>query len=259
MTISYFIPGLSSAQAALLDNASCMCTPMQHGNENGYIVAEADLHTALQLLNAQLASKAPSQQYQGLIRVELRANGSQAANARTCGTSSNLGSLTALNTVLAQVQKLQEQANLTEPERVERLRLQAEVQSKQAELEAATQRLKSAAAICDQTSARIHSISEIAKSLGAEMAALPEALQTQCTGVTEHLNGLADKLAELQTSCQNDQTAARLNLSEKKADLVTAKQALSDDIAKHRVSAEDALVGADAALSEADRVSASEE
>lgn len=160
----------------------------------------------------------------------------------------------ALNNVLAQVQKLQAQASLTEPERVERLRLQAEVQSKQKELEAATQRLKSTVAIYDQTSERIRTIAEIARSLGTEMEALPSELQSQCSAVNEHLNGLAAKLGDLASSCNSDKASALEVVSQKRAELESAKAALQSDISKKRFSAEEALLDADNALSDAARV-----
>lgn len=169
-------------------------------------------------------------------------------------SSKQVKSMDALNNVLAQVQKLQEQASLTEPERVERLRLQAEVQSKQKELEAATQRLKSTVAIYDQTSERIRTIAEIARSLGTEMEALPSELQSQCSSVNEHLNGLAAKLNDLAGSCNNDKATALDVVSQKRAELESAKAALVSDISKKRISAEEALLDADNALSDAARV-----
>ena len=162
----------------------------------------------------------------------------------------------ALTQVLAQVQKLQAEANLTEPERAERLRLKNEVQAYQGELETATKRWKSTVSIYEQTAARIKTITDIAASLGTEMAALPAELQSQCSAVNDHLKGLADKLNELSASCNNDKTAALEMVTRKRAALESAKQALADDLNKQRVSAEDAILDADAALNEAERLAA---
>ena len=167
----------------------------------------------------------------------------------------NSNSTAVLNEVLAQVQKLQAEANLTEFERVERQRLKDEVLAKQRELGTATQRLKSTVAIYEQTAARIQTITGIAASLGIEMAALPAELQSQCSAVTDHLKGLEDKLKALASSCDNDKTAAVEMVKQKRAALESAKQALLDDLNKHRVSAEDALADADAAINEAARIS----
>ena len=93
----------------------------------------------------------------------------------------NSNSTAVLNEVLAQVQKLQAEANLTEPERAERQRLKNEVLAKQSDLETATKRWKSTVAIYEQTAARIQTITGIAASLGIEMAALPAELQSQCS------------------------------------------------------------------------------
>lgn len=161
-----------------------------------------------------------------------------------------------LATVLEQVHRLQEQSNLTEPERVIRMRLQGEVQSKQGELESAIARLRAAISVCAQTSARVSAVSEIGKSLSSEMAALPADLQAQCSAVSEQLSGLTAKLNELSASCQNDQAAARANVEAKAGELQTAKDTLAADIAKHRVSPEDAVNAANAALAEAERIAA---
>ncbi|MBX9690408.1 MAG: hypothetical protein K2X27_27080 [Candidatus Obscuribacterales bacterium] len=254
MNVSCFIPSLTAAQASHLDANGCLCTPMQHGNEQGYIVAQHDLPRALQLLNVQVANQAPSRQFEGIIRVELL-NGGKPVGAQSFNAApSGANSLSALTSVLSQVKKLQEQANLTEPERVERLRLQGEVQSKQQVLEAATQRLRSAIQICEQTSARVQSIAVMAAALGEEMKALPEGLQGQCTAVNQTLSGLAQQLEELSASCQGDQTAARKEVAERKAELQSAKDALNADIVKHRLSAEEMLQVADATLQDAEQV-----
>jgi hypothetical protein len=161
-----------------------------------------------------------------------------------------------LSAVLEQVHRLQEMANLSEPERVNRIRLQGEVQSKQGELESAIARLRAAISVCAQTSARVSAVGEIGKSLASEMAALPADLQTQCAGVTEQLNGLSAKLNDLAVSCQNDQAAARSDVETKARALQNAKDALAADIAQHRVSPEDAVNSANAALAEAERIAA---
>lgn len=155
-----------------------------------------------------------------------------------------------------QVAKLQDQANLSDAERIERLRLQEQVRAKQADLESAMKRLQAASTICAQTESRIQAISAIASALSGEMASLPAELQTQCGGVTGELNSLSGKLSELAASCHNDQTAALAEVESKKSDLQSAKDALSADIKKRRVSAEDAISAADAALSEAERIAA---
>lgn len=162
----------------------------------------------------------------------------------------------ALGTVLEQVHRLQEQANLSDAERANRLRLQGEVQSKQGDLEKAIERLRASISVCAQTSARVGAVSEIGKSLATEMAALPTDLQSQCGAVTEQLAVLSAKLTELAASCQNDQAAARAEVESKASALQNAKDALAADIAKYRVSPEDAVNSAEAALAEAERVAA---
>ncbi len=168
-------------------------------------------------------------------------------------------SMEALNDVLAQVQKLQANVGLTETERAERQRLQAEVQSKQQALQTATQRLKSTTEICEQTAARIQTIADISASLGTEMAALPTDLQTQCAAVNDHLTGLSSKLSELANSCQNDKATAREVVEQKKGELQSAKEALLADINKQRPSAEDAILDAEAAIAEAAQVSSNQD
>ncbi|MBX9573844.1 MAG: hypothetical protein K2X77_33415 [Candidatus Obscuribacterales bacterium] len=160
----------------------------------------------------------------------------------------------AISTVLEQVHRLQEQANLTDAERANRLALQGEVTRKQADLKSAIERLRASISVCAQTSARVGAVSEIGKSLATEMAALPADLQTQCGAVTEQLGVLSAKLTELAASCQADQAAARAEVESKAAALQNAKDALEADIAKHRVSPEEAVDSAEAALAEAERV-----
>ncbi len=272
--ISYFIPNMMRAEARHMEDLGFTCDPMQHGAGLGCLVSEAGLNKLIELLKPLDVKTAPSKLFKGVTCVQLiGCQDTQSLPARSmyCSASSDrffvadsvataqTNSLDTLSNVLAQVQKLQSQANLTEPERIERHHLQAAVQSKQTALESATQRLKSAGRICEETAARIEAIADISDSLGAEMAALPAELQGQCSGVTEHLTGLSTKLKELAESCFNDQTAARQIVNEKRADLTSAKQALGAYIAKQRVSAEDTLINADAALSEAERVSSVQE
>jgi hypothetical protein len=251
MSTSYFIPGLSSSHARMLDEAACCTYAIVHGAENGLVVAESDIQKAMQVLRARPGASSASRFFQGIVRLELEFGGSAAHSTASAGNGS---SLSALNAVLAQVAKLQDQANLSDAERIERLRLQDQVRSKQGDLEAAMQRLQSASSICAQTESRIQAISAIASALSGEMAALPAELQTQCGGVTAELDSLAGKLGELAASCHADQTAALAEVEAKKVDLQGAKDALSADISKRRVSAEDAISAAEAALLEAEKI-----
>ena len=243
MAVSYFFPGLSIEESSSLEASGCICAKVAIDREEGYIINEEDLETALERLNLQLKQTDPTSVV-GVLRIGFLRSTDRASNA-----------MEALNTVLAQVQKLQAEANLTEFERVERQRLKDEVLAKQRELGTATQRLKSTVAIYEQTAARIQTITDIAASLGTEMAALPAELQSQCTAVNDHLKGLADKLSELANSCNYDKTSAVEMVDQKRAALESAKQALVDDLNKQRVSAEDALADADAALNEAAQIS----
>ncbi len=251
MSISFFVPGLTAAHARILDAASVSNYPFQHGNESGLVIVESDIQKAIKTLKASKGAQSPSRFFDGIVRLELNL-----AGAATASASGSPASLSALTTVLAQVAKLQDQANLTDAERAERLRLQGVVRVKQGELEESVGRLQAASAICAQTESRIQAIAAIAGALGTEMSALPAALQEQCQGVTEQMNSLAGKLAELAASCENDQNAALAQVAERKAALQSAKDALSADINKPRGSAEDAIDAAEAALAEAGRVAA---
>lgn len=252
MSISFFVPGLTAAHARALDAASVSNYPMQHGNESGLVIVDSDLQKALTTLKASAGAQTRSTQFDGIVRLELNLPGSKP----TVTAGGNAGSLTALNTVLAQVAKLQDQANLTDAERAERLRLQGIVRTKQGELEESVGRLQAASAICAQTESRIQAIAAIAGALGSEMAALPAELQEQCQGVTAEMKSLSDKLAALAASCDSDQSAALAQVAERKTALQSAKDALSADINKPRGSAEDAIDAAEAALAEAGRVAA---
>lgn len=257
MSISYFVPGLTAAHARILDAAGCSNYPFQHGSENGLVIVDADLQKAITALRASTGAQSRSNLFDGIIRLELTfVTGSTPPGAAFMGSSSG-GSSGALTAVLAQVAKLQDQANLTDAERAERLRLQGVVRTKQGELTDAVNRLQSASAICAQTESRIQAIAAIAGALGSEMAALPANLQEQCGGVTTEMNSLAEKLAGLAASCKEDQAAALALVAEKKAELQAAKDALSADISKPRGSAEDAVNAAEAALAEAEKIAES--
>ena len=250
---SYFLPALTAADAQTLEAAGCICALTTINHETGYIINPGDLELAIQRLNAVVDQMNSTGQF-GVMRVTLLRTDVATARTKQRGTSSKDSSMEALSTVLAQVQRLQAQVNLTDTERDERLRLQAEVQSKQKDLETATQRLKSTVAIYNQTAARIRTIAEIAGALGTEMEALPAELQGQCSSVNEHLNGLAAKLTDLANSCQNDKAAALQAVEKKKSELQAAKDALVNDMSKKRVSAEEALLDAETALNDAESV-----
>lgn len=254
MSISFFVPGLTAAHARILDAASVSNYPIQHGNESGLVIVESDIQKAIKTLKASMGAQSPSRFFDGIVRLELNLAGAAVASA-----SGSPASLSALTTVLEQVAKLQDQANLTDAERAERLRLQGIVRVKQGELEESVGRLQAASAICAQTESRVQAIAAIAGALSTEMAALPAALQEQCQGVTEQMKSLADKLAELAASCDTDQNAALAQVAERKTALQAAKDALSADISKPRGSAEDAINAAEAALAEAEKIAESAE
>lgn len=222
---SIFISGLSADQVAKLNQANIGCVEFSIGRTPGIIFDESKLTSALALLGVSAKGSAPTE-YQGVLQITLNIKGRSSAPAAPAPTSGTMAEL------FRQVEALQGLANLTEADRRLREELTGAVHAKQGALRTASEQLRTNAAALKNLNAHVagikaHNLSpEVTDPLDKVVAERSQALDQLRTSVS----GLAAELAE-------------------------AQKALDAELRKTRLSPEDALSAASAALNDASQAS----
>lgn len=220
-----FIPGLTSAKLQLLERARVPYSPFTAGDEGGILIEDTHLPTALQALGAASAHAEPST-YNGIDRLVLKfqpVNGPAAA-----------ASMQALLPVIEKVNRLQEWAALSDSERRARRKLIGLLGQTEKKLRTATGQLRT-------STDKLADVEKHAAGLGNHD--LPAELSSQLAAYVEAL--------------RHEQSQSRESVDKLSSEVQAAREALSANINKPRMSPEDTIKDADAALSEALQVNGS--
>jgi len=220
---SIFIAGLHAAQVAKLTDAMIDCVNFTVGATPGICFDEHKFVIALELLGYDAVGSSETG-YEGIIQVDVKPRGQKAA--------APAGSSATMTELFRQVEALQGLTNLTEADRRLREELTGSVHAKQAALRAASETLRTDAAKLKDLKGHVAGIK--AHSLSAE--------------VTDPLDAVvAERAAALEQ--------LRTSVTDLAAGLSEAQKALDAELRKTRLSPEDALTAASAALNDADQAS----
>lgn len=226
MSHQLFLPNLSDSQRQLLKAHNiCAVDFTSDTNEPGFLVSGDTLPAALAALNMKLVVHEPTA-YQGIYRLTLAPSKAPSSNGSITSGSTTIAD------IVAEMQRLQTWANLTDAERNRRHELTSAVQQKQQLLGELTERL-------NKGGNKLRDIGSHVESLLAH--ALPGELESA--------------LKDFRTACIDTHTQARAAVDTAMNELQAAHEALKADLTRQRISPEETLNASKATLSRAQKAS----
>lgn len=226
MSHQLFLPNLSDSQRQLLKaNNICAVDFTSDTNEPGFLVSGDTLPAALAALNMKLVVHEPTA-YQGIYRLTLAPSKAPSSNGSITSGSTTIAD------IVAEMQRLQTWANLTDAERNRRHELTSAVQHKQQLLGELTERLNKGGNKLRDIGSHVESL--LAHALPGELESALNRFRAECTDAHAQSKAAVD--------------AAVIELQ-------AAREALSADLTRKRSSPEAMLAMSEATLTRAQKAS----